>query len=40
MQSQVAEDLKGEEELHTQQILEELRALRREVQALRGTSKA
>jgi voltage-gated sodium channel len=39
MQSQVAEDLKGEEELHTQQILEELRALRREVQALRGASK-
>ena len=40
MQSQVAEDLKGEEEMHTQQILDELRALRREIEALRGASKA
>ena len=39
MQEQVAEDLKGEEEAHTQQILEELRALRREVEALRGAAK-
>lgn len=36
MQSQVAEDLKGEEEAHTQLILGEVRALRREVEALRG----
>ena len=35
MQSQVAEDLKGEEEVHTQMILDELRVLRREVEALR-----
>jgi len=39
MQSQVAEDLKGEEEMHTQQILDELRTLRREVEALRGSSR-
>jgi len=37
MQSQVAEDLKGEEEVHTQMILDELRVLRREVEALRTT---
>ena len=36
MQSQVAEDLKGEEEMHTQQILNELRALRREIDGLRA----
>jgi voltage-gated sodium channel len=38
MQEQVAEDLKGEEEMHTQQVLDELRALRREVEALRGAA--
>lgn len=38
MQSQVAEDLKGEEEMHTQQILDEVRALRREVEGLRRAS--
>ena len=39
MQSQVTEDLKGEGEAHTQLILEELRALRREIEALRASSK-
>ncbi|MGE3150985.1 MAG: ion transporter, partial [Pseudorhodoplanes sp.] len=39
MQEQVAEDLKGEEEMHTRQVLDELRALRREIEALRGTAK-
>ena len=39
MQSQVAEDLKGAEEAHTQLILDEVRALRREIEALRGPSK-
>lgn len=39
MQSQVAEDLKGEGDLHTRLILDELLALRREVEALRGPSK-
>ena len=34
MQSQVTEDLKGEGEAHTQVILEEVRALRREIEAL------
>lgn len=38
MQEQVAEDLIGEEEAHTQQILDEVRALRREVEALRRAS--
>ena len=36
MQSQVTEDLKGDGEAHTRQILDEVRALRREVEALRG----
>lgn len=36
MQAQVSEDLKDEGEAHTQSILAELRALRREVEALRG----
>lgn len=36
MQAQVSEDLKDEGEAHTQSILDELRALRREVEALRG----
>ena len=36
MQSQVADDLKEEEEAHTQQILREVRALRAEIEALRG----
>lgn len=35
MQSQVAEDLKVEEEAHTKLILEEIRELRREVETLR-----
>lgn len=39
MQSQVAEDLKGEGAAHTQSILDELRALRREIEALRGPSR-
>ena len=38
MQSQVTEDLKGEGEAHTRLILDEVRALRREVEALRGPS--
>jgi voltage-gated sodium channel len=40
MQSQVTEDLKGEGEAHTRVILEEVRALRREIEALRGPSKS
>jgi len=40
MQEQVAEDLKGEEEMHTRQVLDELRALRREVEALRGAARS
>ena len=40
MQSRVTEDLKDEGEAHTRLILEEVRALRREVEALRGSSKA
>lgn len=36
MQSQVADDLKEEEEVHTQQILREVRELRREIELLRG----
>lgn len=40
MQEQVAEDLIGEEEIHTQQILDEVRALRREIEALRGASRS
>lgn len=39
MQSQVAEGLKGAEEAHTQLILDEVRALRREIETLRGPSK-
>jgi len=35
MQSQVADDLKEEEEAHTQQILREVRELRREIATLR-----
>ena len=38
MQSQVTEDLKEEGEAHTRLILDEVRALRREVEALRGPS--
>lgn len=40
MQSQVAEDLKGEGEAHTRLILDEVRALRREIEMLRGPSKS
>ncbi len=40
MQSQVTEDLKHEGETHTQQVLDEVRALRREVEALRGSSRS
>ena len=36
MQSQVTEDLKDEGEAHTRLILDEVRALRREIEALRG----
>lgn len=36
MQTQVGDELKDEGEVHTRQILEELKALRIEVQALRG----
>ena len=35
MQSQVADDLKVEEEMHTRQILDEVRALRREIETLK-----
>jgi len=38
MQSQVTEDLKGEGEAHTRLILDEVRALQRAVEALRGPS--
>ena len=40
MQSQVTEDLKREEEMHTQLILEEVRTLRREIEALRTGVRA
>ena len=40
MQSQVAEDLKGDGEAHTQVILEEVRALRHELAALRAEVRA
>jgi voltage-gated sodium channel len=36
MQSRVAEDLKGAEEAHTQLILDEVRALRNQLAALRA----
>ncbi len=39
MQSQVTEDLKKGEEIHTQMILHEVRALRRDLETLRGPSK-
>jgi len=39
MQSQVTEDLKDEGEAHTRLILDEVRALRQEIKALRGSSK-
>jgi voltage-gated sodium channel len=38
MQSQVTEDLKHEGEAHTRQVLDDVRALRREIEALRGAS--
>lgn len=38
MQTQVGDELKDEGEVHTRQILEELKALRAEVQALRSTA--
>ncbi len=38
MQSQVTEDLKGEGEAHTRLILDEVRSLRREIEAIRGSS--
>lgn len=38
MQSQVTEDLKVEGETHTRLVLDEVRALRREIEALRGSS--
>jgi voltage-gated sodium channel len=39
MQSQVTEDLKDEGKAHTELILDELRALRREIEALRRNSE-
>jgi len=39
MQMQVDEDHKAEEDTHTQQILEEIRALRREIEGMRSTTK-
>jgi len=39
MQSQVTEDLKQEGETHTRLVLDEVRALRREIEALRGPSR-
>lgn len=36
MQSQVADDLKGEGEAHTRLIVDEMRALRLEIEALRA----
>ncbi|MDK9699451.1 MAG: ion transporter [bacterium] len=39
MQSQVTDDLKQEGETHTQLVLDEVRALRREIEALRGTTR-
>jgi len=38
MQSQVTEDLKGDGEAHTRLILDEVRALREELGALRKAS--
>lgn len=40
MQSQVAEDIKADEKVHTQSILDEVRALRREIAAMRGPSES
>jgi len=40
MQSQVTEDLKDEGAEHTRLILDEVRALRREIEALRGASQS
>lgn len=40
MQSQVTEDLKDEGEAHTRLILDEVRALRREIEARRGPSQS
>ena len=40
MQSQLTEDLKDEGESHTRLVLDEVRALRREIEALRGPSRS
>ena len=40
MQSQVTEDLQHEGEAHTRLVLDEVRALRRELEALRGPSQS
>jgi voltage-gated sodium channel len=40
MQSQVTEDLKHEGEEQTRLVLDEVRALRREIEALRGSPRA
>ncbi len=40
MQAQVTEDLKDDGDAHAREILEEVRALRREIEALRLTEKA
>lgn len=39
MQSQVSDDLKDEGDAQTRQILDEIRALRREIDGLRGPPK-
>lgn len=39
MQSQVSKDLEGEAEMQTRMILDEVRAIRRELEVLRGTTK-
>ena len=40
MQSQVTEELKGEGGAHTRLILDEVRAMQREIEALRGASQS
>jgi len=40
MQAQVTEDLKDDGDAHAREILEEVRALRRDIEALRLTQKA
>ena len=40
MQSQVTDDLKDEGEAHTRLVLDEVRAVRREIEALRALSQS